>query len=224
MKQTLLLIDDEERMLDLLSLYLTPLGYTCVKKSSAHTGIEYAIHENIDLILLDVMMPEMSGWDVCTEIKKEKDIPIIMLTARADKQDIVTGLTMGADDYITKPFDEEILVARIEAVLRRSGRKKRLQFNDLMLNSDSFEVHYQDKELLLTKKEFGLLQLFLSNPNKVYSRENLIYSVWNNELNIEDRTVDSHVRNLRDKLRKANVPVEKHLKTVWGVGYKWLDV
>ncbi|MED1563571.1 XRE family transcriptional regulator [Alkalihalobacillus alcalophilus ATCC 27647 = CGMCC 1.3604] len=224
MNQTLLLIDDEERMLDLLSLYLSPLGYTCVKKSSARTGIEYAIHQNIDLILLDVMMPEMSGWDVCTEIKKEKDIPIIMLTARTDKQDILTGLTMGADDYITKPFDEEILVARIEAVLRRSGRKKQLQFKGLMLNNDSFEVHYQDKELLLTKKEFALLQLFLSHPNKVYTRENLISSVWNNELNIEDRTVDSHVRNLRDKLRQANVPVEKYLKTVWGIGYKWLDV
>ena len=131
----ILLVDDETRMLDLLSLYLTPKGYKCIKMSSALKAIRYLEEESADMILLDVMMPEMDGWEACREIRKNWDIPIIMLTARSEKNDIVKGLKMGADDYISKPFDEDELTARIDAVLRRQiGQKGLTDFNGLSLN------------------------------------------------------------------------------------------
>lgn len=220
--KTILLVDDETRMLDLISLYLTPQGYNCVKSTSGADALLYLESHSADLVLLDVMMPEMDGWTVCREIKKFWDIPIIMLTAKSEKPDIIKGLNIGADDYILKPFDEEELVARIEAVLRRSKTGgKTLIFKGLMLKEDSFELLFQNKEILLTPKEFSMMKLFLGNPNKVFSREHLIGSVWGYGVSIEDRTIDSHVRNLREKLRKAGFPADEHLLTVWGVGYKW---
>ncbi|MBN8202797.1 response regulator transcription factor (plasmid) [Cytobacillus firmus] len=220
--KTILLVDDESRMLDLLALYLTPLGYNCVKKSSAGDAITFIETNPADLILLDVMMPEMDGWTACKEFKKIKDIPIIMLTARSEKPDIVKGLKIGADDYILKPFDEEELVARIEAVLRRTTTEEEIiSFNGLLLKPDSYELFFEDKEILLTPKEFAMVQLFINNRNKVFSRDHLIESVWGYGVSIEDRTIDSHVRNIREKLRKAGFPADEFLLTVWGVGYKW---
>jgi DNA-binding response OmpR family regulator len=209
-------------MLDLLALYLTPLGYKCVKKSSAVDAITYIETNHADLILLDVMMPEMDGWTACKEFKKIRDIPIIMLTARSEKPDIVKGLKIGADDYILKPFDEEVLVARIEAVLRRTTTEEEfLSFKGLLLKPASYELYFEDKEILLTPKEFAMVQLFISNRNKVFSRDHLIESVWGYGVSIEDRTIDSHVRNIREKLRRAGFPADEFLLTVWGVGYKW---
>lgn len=221
---TILLIDDETRMLDLLSLYLTPLGYKCVKQTSALDAISYLDGNHADLILLDVMMPEMDGWEACREIRKHWDIPVIMLTARSEKPDIVKGLKIGADDYITKPFDEEELIARIEAVLRRnSGKSPILSFKGLNLNMDSYDLQYNGTFIPLTPKEFSLLNLFLLNRNKVFTREHLISNIWGYGVSTEDRTIDSHVRNLRDKLRKAGFGADDYLITVWGVGYKWLE-
>ncbi|MEK3822155.1 response regulator transcription factor [Cytobacillus sp. FSL W8-0315] len=220
--KTILLVDDESRMLDLLALYLTPIGYNCVKKSSAIEAIRFIESQPADLILLDVMMPEMDGWKACKELKKVRDIPIIMLTARSEKPDIVKGLKLGADDYILKPFDEEELVARIEAVLRRTAKEDEfIAFKGLLLKPDSYELYYEDKEVLLTPKEFAMVQLLISNRNKVFSRDHLIESVWGFGVSIEDRTIDSHVRNIREKLRKAGFPADDYLLTVWGVGYKW---
>ncbi|MBT2691312.1 response regulator transcription factor [Bacillus sp. ISL-47] len=220
--KTILLVDDESRMLDLLALYLTPLGYNCVKKSSAIDAITFIESQPADLILLDVMMPEMDGWTACREIKKIRDIPIIMLTARSEKPDIVKGLKIGADDYILKPFDEEELVARIEAVLRRTKSEEEIiSFKGLLLKQNSYELYFEDKEILLTPKEFAMMELFLNNRNKVFSRDHLIESVWGYGVTIEDRTIDSHVRNIREKLRKAGFPADEFLLTVWGVGYKW---
>lgn len=221
---TILLVDDETRMLDLLSLYLTPLGYTCIKKTSAIEAISYLEDHDADLVLLDVMMPEMDGWEACSEIRKHWNIPVIMLTARSEKPDVVRGLKGGADDYITKPFDEGELVARIEAVLRRhSVSSPLLTFKDLKLNMDSYEVQFNGTLIPLTPKEFALLSLFLQNRNKVFTREHLISTIWGYGVNTEDRTIDSHVRNLRDKLRKSGFGVDDYLSTVWGVGYKWID-
>ncbi|AND42916.1 MAG: response regulator transcription factor [Bacillota bacterium] len=222
--KTILLVDDETRMLDLLALYLMPLGYNCVKKRSAIDAILYLESHPVDLILLDVMMPEMDGWTACKEIKKFRDIPIIMLTARSEKPDIVKGLKIGADDYILKPFDEEELLARIEAVLRRTQSEEGiLSFKGLVLKPNSYELLFEDKEILLTPKEFAMMGLFLGNRNKVFSRDHFIVSVWGDRVSIEDRTIDSHVRNLRDKLRKVGFPADDHLQTVWGVGYKWTE-
>lgn len=220
----ILLIDDETRMLDLLALYLTPNNYKCIKMTSALDGIKFLESEKVDLVLLDVMMPEMDGWDACREIRKQWDIPIIMLTARSEKIDVIRGLKIGADDYITKPFDEEELIARIEAVLRRKqGHSGMVAFQGLKLNEGSFEASFLDKPIQLTPKEFSLLSLFLQNRNKVFSRDHLLTTIWGYTVATEDRTIDSHVRNLRDKLRKTGFPVDEYLTTVWGVGYKWMD-
>lgn len=220
---TILLVDDETRMLDLLNLYLAPAGYKCIKKTSAVDAIGFLEENHADLVLLDVMMPEMDGWDACKELRKHWDIPIIMLTARSEKADIVKGLKMGADDYISKPFDEEELLARIEAVLRRNSvASPMISFNGLILNTDSYEVKFNDTVIPLTPKEFSLLNLFLQNLNKVFTREHLISTIWGYGVTTEDRTIDSHVRNLRDKLRKAGFSADDYLSTVWGVGYKWL--
>lgn len=220
----ILLVDDETRMLDLLSLYLTPRGYSCIKMTSALAAIRYLETDKADIILLDVMMPDLDGWEACKEIRKNWDIPIIMLTARSEKMDIVKGLKIGADDYISKPFDEDELIARIEAILRRKkGQKGRIAFNGLNLNEDSFEVTYNVKNVPLTPKEFSLLGIFLQNRNKVFTREHLLTTIWGYTAATEDRTIDSHVRNLRDKLRKTGFPVDEYLTTVWGLGYKWMD-
>jgi DNA-binding response OmpR family regulator len=220
----ILLVDDESRMLDLLSLYLTPKGYQCIKRTSAAEAIQYLLEDKADLLLLDVMMPEMNGWEACAAIRKESDIPIIMLTARSEKLDIIKGLNMGADDYISKPFDEDELIARIEAVLRRKqGPGGLVFFNELSLNEDSFQVSYKQHPISVTPKEFSLLALLLKNKNKVFTRVHLLTTIWGYAALTEDRTVDSHVRNLRDKLRKAGFPVDDYLTTVWGVGYKWMD-
>lgn len=220
----ILLVDDETRMLDLLSLYLIPRGYSCIKMTSALAAIRYLETDKADIILLDVMMPDLDGWEACKEIRKNWDIPIIMLTARSEKMDIVKGLKIGADDYISKPFDEDELIARIEAILRRKKRQKgRITFNGLNLNEDSFEVTYNVKNVPLTPKEFSLLGIFLQNRNKVFTREHLLTTIWGYTAATEDRTIDSHVRNLRDKLRKTGFPVDEYLTTVWGLGYKWMD-
>ncbi|MDP4162900.1 MAG: response regulator transcription factor [Bacillota bacterium] len=220
----IVIVDDEIRMLDLLSLYLSPKGYQCIKKLSAYEAITYLTESEADLILLDVMMPEMDGWEACSEIRKHWDIPIIMLTARSEKIDVIKGLKIGADDYITKPFDEEELIARIEAVLRRHNNKETIiHFKDLTLNQSSYEVTHQIESIPLTPKEFALLALFLQNRNKVFSREHLLSSIWGYSVTTEDRTIDSHVRNLRDKLRKTGFRVDDYLTTVWGQGYKWSD-
>lgn len=221
--KSILIVDDEQQMLDLIALYLSPLGYNCKKISSAMDALLYLESNTVDLILLDLMMPDMDGWEACIEIKKYWDTPIIMLTARTDKKDVVKGLNTGADDYISKPFDGEELVARIEAVLRRKGNRSELiQFDGLTLDQESFELHYQMKNIPLTPKEFALMKLFLQNHNKVFTRDHLIHSIWGHGVETEDRTIDSHIRNLRDKLRKAGFPSEEYLLTVWGVGYKWI--
>lgn len=220
--KTILLVDDEQRMLDLLSLYLTPIGYSCIKKMSGLDALAYLETNHADLILLDVMMPEMDGWETCREIKSFCDIPIIMLTAKSDKPDIVKGLKIGADDYILKPFDEDELIARIQAVLRRGKSfDPELSFQGLTLKKDSFELLYNQELIPTTPKEFSMMELFLTYPNKVFSREHLIASVWGYGVSIEDRTIDSHVRNLREKLRQAGFPADNYLLTVWGIGYKW---
>ncbi|MFD2216157.1 response regulator transcription factor [Metabacillus endolithicus] len=222
---TILLIDDEQRMLNLLSLYIEPYGYTCFKKNSGPEGLELLRHQKVDIVILDIMMPEMDGWTTCEKIRENSDVPIIMLTARSEKEDIVKGLKKGADDYLVKPFNEEELLARIEAIMRRTSRTTKseeiIKFEGLLINQSTYQVTFQEKEIVLTPKEYALLGLFLENQNKVFSREHLLSTIWGLKAETEDRTIDSHIRNMREKLRQANFPVEKYLKTVWGVGYKW---
>lgn len=222
---TILLVDDETRMLDLLCLYLTPYGFKCIKAESGKKALTYLEKENVDIVILDVMMPEMDGWTTCKNIREFSEVPIIMLTARSETVDVIKGLKYGADDYVAKPFHEAELLARIEALLRRTTDANEnshiLVFNGLEWNSQSVELNYHNKSILVTPKEFALIGLFLKNPHKVYSRDHLLTAIWGLTTNIDDRTVDSHIRNLREKLRNVGFPIDIHLLTVWGIGYKW---
>ncbi|WP_031546311.1 response regulator transcription factor [Salinicoccus luteus] len=217
-----LLVDDEERMLELLSLYLSPYGYNCKKALGAKEGLEYIGQERFDIVLLDIMMPDIDGWQVCREIREHSDVPIIMVTAREQKTDIVKGLKLGADDYITKPFDEEELTARMDALLRRVEPASRVEVDGLLWDEERFKLSYKGQHIKLTPKEFSLLGLLMEHPGRVYSREHLIDLVWGIYSETEGRTVDSHVRNIREKIREAGFPIDDYFHTVWGVGYKWV--
>lgn len=218
-----LLVDDEKRMLELVALYLKPHNYLCLKAQSGREALALLEEEPADLVILDVMMPEMDGWDVCREIRRFSNVPIIMLTAREQEEDIVKGLRLGADDYMTKPFGEEELLARMEALLRRSGPVNRLETDGLVWDEDRFELAYRGEPIRLTPKEFAMLGLLMKHPNKVFERERLLELIWGFNSETEGRTVDSHVRNIREKVRHSGFPIDDHFLTVWGIGYKWVN-
>ncbi|WP_156288451.1 response regulator transcription factor [Oceanobacillus salinisoli] len=217
-----LLIDDEKRMLDLLALYLRPHQYICKKAMGAKEALEYFKKETFNIVLLDIMMPEINGWELCKEIRSFSDVPIIMVTAREQKDDIVKGLKLGADDYITKPFDEEELLARMEALLRRTNPTDNIEINGLLWDEKRYELSYHKKLIKLTPKEFAMIGYLIKNPNQVFTREQLIDLIWGYHSKTEGRTVDSHVRNMREKIRQEGFPIDEHFITVWGVGYKWV--
>ncbi|MCJ1907540.1 response regulator transcription factor [Planococcus ruber] len=221
--QKVLLVDDEKRMLDLVALYLKPHHYLSTKALGPFEALRYLDKETYDLILLDVMMPEMDGWELCREIRKVSDVPIIMLTAREQQEDIIKGLKLGADDYVTKPFNEGELLARMEALLRRRAPKKSIEVKGLFWDEDRFELSYQNQSIKLTPKEFLMLGQLLKNPDKVFSRDQLIQLVWGFDSETEGRTIDSHVRNVREKIRQVGFPIDDHFLTVWGIGYKWVN-
>lgn len=220
MKQVLL-VDDEKRMLDLLELYLKPHGYLCQKALGANEALASLEMETFDIVLLDIMMPEMDGWELCREIRKFSDVPIIMLTAREQQQDIIKGLNLGADDYITKPFNEGELLARMEALLRRRTPNNRIEVDGLLWEEERFELTYQKHAIKLTPKEFLMVGHLMKHPNKVFTREQLIELIWGFDSETEGRTIDSHVRNVREKIRHAGFPIDDYFITVWGIGYKW---
>ncbi|RDI45862.1 response regulator transcription factor [Falsibacillus pallidus] len=219
--KNILLVDDEVKMLNLLELYLTPNGFNCLKANSGSQAIEYLTEKQVDAVLLDIMMQGMDGWETCEEIRKFSDIPIIMVTARDNKADMIYGLNSGSDDYITKPFDEDILIARLNAVLRRTHSANEIIFNELIWNEAKHTVLVNGKDLTFTPIEFSLLGLFLGNQDIVLSRDQLINNIWGFDSEIEDRTVDSHIRNIREKLRKVGFQIDEHLATLYGIGYQW---
>ncbi|QCR32547.1 response regulator transcription factor [Lysinibacillus sp. SGAir0095] len=222
--QTALLIDDEKRMLDLVELFLKPYGIQCLKETSGKNALEILRNEVVDFVLLDIMMPQMDGWDVCKAIREFSNVPIIMLTARTDKTDLVKGLNHGADDYITKPFDDRELIARVNALLRRTTKDektKNITNNGFVLDIERYSLQYFEKKVQLTLKEFYIMKALLSRPNKTFTREELLNIAWEYETETDIRTVDSHIRNLREKLKMSGFPTDEFLKTVWGIGYKW---
>ncbi|MBH0157194.1 MAG: response regulator transcription factor [Bacillota bacterium] len=219
----ILIVDDEQRMVDLISLYLKPYNFEIVKSYSGNQAIEIIKKEKIHLVLLDVMMPDIDGWETIKLIREWLQVPIIMLTARNEKMDIVKGLRLGADDYITKPFDEEVLLARIEAVLRRSQQENEEDYGieGLIIEKKRHYISYNNQSIILTPKEFEMIYLLIKFPRRVFNREQLIEIIWGMESETEGRTIDSHVRNIREKFRKAGFPIDNYFKTVWGLGYKW---
>ncbi|ARF16075.1 DNA-binding response regulator [Sporosarcina sp. P3] len=222
--KTILLVDDEQRMLDLLELFLSPHGYRCLQATDGQQALELFQKEDIHLVLLDVMMPGMDGWEVCRRLRELSNVPVILLTARSDKSDVVKGLDQGADDYITKPFDERELTARVRVALRRTGdetQSKTIHEGPFTLDLESYSILYDTQEVRLTLKEFYIIEAMMTRPNRTFTREDLLQVAWEYDTYTEVRTVDSHIRNLRDKLRKSNFPIEEILVTVWGIGYKW---
>lgn len=223
--RTILLIDDEKRMLDLIELFLIPHEFRCIKETNGQAAIETLKHEKINLVLLDIMMPEIDGWEVCRQIREFSDVPVIMLTARSDKLDLVKGLDTGADDYITKPFDEGELVARVKALLRRipadESDAEKIIYGDYKLDKETYSLQFNDLKVQLTLKEFYIVEALILRPNKTFTREQLLFSAWEYNTYTDIRTVDSHIRNLREKLKTAGFPSDEFLQTVWGIGYKW---
>lgn len=224
--KTILLVDDEQRMLDLLELFLMPKGYKCIKAKSGEDALEILDEEEIHLVILDVMMPFMDGWKTCKEIRIRTVVPILMLTARTDKSDIVKGLNFGADDYLTKPFDDQELLARVNALFRRVSNdqveeQKIIKYEDYELDTQSYTLNFQNKHVALTMKEYKIIEALISQPKRTFTRDQLLFLAWDYHSTTDIRTVDSHIRNLRDKLKNAGFSTDQFLHTVWGIGYKW---
>jgi len=222
---TVLIVEDEKNISDLLTLYLKKEGYTVHTAADGGQGLSLFRTLKPDLVLLDLMMPVMDGWAVCKAIRAESQTPIIMLTAKSETDDKVAGLKIGADDYITKPFEMKEVLARIEAVLRRSEpaapetAARRLSFDKLTIDMDAFELTVDGKKVDTPPKEMELLFYLASSPNRVYTRNQLLDEVWGFDYFGDSRTVDVHVKRLREKLE--GISAEWNLKTVWGVGYKF---
>ena len=223
--ERILVADDDLNICELLRLYLEKEGYEVVM---AHDGEEAVAHFEADkpsLILLDIMMPKLDGWQVCREIRKKSDCPIIMLTAKGETFDKVLGLELGADDYVVKPFETKEIVARIKAVLRRSApaaagaEVKEVAYDKLTVNMTRYELKVDGKVVDAPPKELELLFHLASNPNRVYTRDQLLDEVWGFEYYGDSRTVDVHIKRLREKLE--GISDQWSLKTVWGVGYKF---
>ena len=224
MAKTVLIVEDDRNIADLLRLYLEKEGYTVVIAPDGMRGVEQFRTVHPSLVLLDVMLPGLDGWGVCRAIRAESQTPIIMLTAKSETEDKVNGLKQGADDYITKPFEMKEVLARIEAVLRRSGiepekSRRRLEFDKLTIDMDAFELTVDGKKVPTPPKEMELLYHLASTPNRVYTRNQLLDEVWGFDYFGDTRTVDVHIKRLREKLE--GVSDQWDLKTVWSVGYKF---
>ena len=222
---SVLIVEDDPNIRELLQLYLEKDGYAVTLASDGGQGLAKFRAIKPNLVLLDVMMPVMDGWAVCKAIRAEGNTPVIMLTAKGETDDKVTGLKAGADDYITKPFEMKELLARIEAVLRRTDRSaednksRRLVFDKLVIDMDAFELTVNGKKVDTPPKEMELLFYLASSPNRVYTRNQLLDEVWGFDYFGDSRTVDVHVKRLREKLE--GISEKWSVKTVWGVGYKF---
>ncbi len=219
-----LVVEDDTNIAELLRLYLEKDGFDVLLAHDGQKGIDLALAEKPDIMLLDIMLPVKSGWQVCREVRKSSKMPIIMLTAKGETFDKVSGLEMGADDYITKPFEVKELLARIHAVLRRfepedGDEKRRLTFDKLVIDLDSYELIVDGKKIDTPPKEMELLYHLASSPNRVFTRNQLLDEVWGFDYFGDSRTVDVHIKRLREKLEGASD--QWSLKTVWGVGYKF---
>ncbi|MBE7043942.1 MAG: response regulator transcription factor [Ruminococcaceae bacterium] len=220
----ILIVDDDANISELIRLYLEKEGFQTVCAANGKIAMDKFKMENPALIILDIMMPEIDGWQVCREIRKTSEVPIIMLTAKGETFDKVLGLELGADDYMVKPFETKELVARVKAVLRRYESKdveqdKEISFQNISVNLSNYELKLKEKIIEIPPKELELLYYLASNPNRVFTREQLLEEVWGFDYFGDSRTVDVHIKRLREKLE--GIEGNWQLKTVWGVGYKF---
>lgn len=226
----ILVVDDEERIRRLLRMYLEKEGYTIEEAEDGESALHLALEKDYDLILLDLMLPGIDGIEVCERLRHQKSTPIIMLTAKGEEINRVHGFEVGTDDYVVKPFSPREVIYRVKAVLRRSSATAYLSseavssnnivFPDLVIEHDAHRVTAGGEEVSLTPKEYELLHYLAVSPDKVFSRENLLKDVWNYEFFGDLRTVDTHVKRLREKLNKVSPQAATMITTVWGVGYK----
>lgn len=222
-----MVVEDDNDINGLLCNILSKKGYDVRGAFSGSEALMCIEQFQYDLILLDLMLPGASGEEIINKIRKDKIMPIIVISAKITQDDKINALKLGADDYITKPFDINEVLARVESQLRRykkfsnaeSNDGSKIEYNDLVLDKESKQVFINDKEISLTVREFRILELLMSNPNKVFTRANIFESVWDNEFLGDDNTVNVHVSNLRSKLSKADKDSE-YIKTVWGIGFK----
>ena len=223
-KEKILVVDDEKNICDLLRMYLEKEGYSVVMAHNGVDAVSMFNSENPDLVLLDIMLPQLDGWQVCREIRKTSEKPIIMLTAKDEVFDKVLGLELGADDYVTKPFDTKEMIARIKAVLRRTSAVKEVDFKEvkydkLSVNLTNYEMKVDGVVVDTPPKELELIYYLASNPDRVFPRAQLLDDVWGFDYYGDSRTVDVHIKRLRDKLK--GVSDEWELRTIWSVGYKF---
>ena len=222
-KIKIMVVDDDSHIAELISLYLNKEGYETKEVRNGRKAVQEFTAYAPYLVLLDLMLPEMDGYQVCREIRKISAVPIIMLTARGETFDKVLGLELGADDYIVKPFDPKELVARVKAVLRRYDNKdgdvqRQIVLPNLTINHTNYTVTYHGRELELPPKEFELLHFLATHPGQVFTREQLLDRLWGYEFMGDTRTVDVHIKRIREKMTNEDV---WSIKTVWGVGYKF---
>ncbi len=222
--QKILIVDDDTNICELLRLYIEKEGYSTVLAHDGMQAIEQFNKEQPNLVLLDIMLPKLDGWQVCREIRKTSDCPIIMITAKGEVFDKILGLELGADDYVVKPFEAKEVVARVRAVLRRMGTNdenaiKEVNWDKLSINLTNYELKVNGVAIDTPPKEMELLYHLASNPNKVYTRDQLLDQVWGFEYYGDSRTVDVHVKRIREKI--DGVSDKWELRTVWGVGYKF---
>ncbi|UOF92328.1 response regulator transcription factor [Fodinisporobacter ferrooxydans] len=225
----ILAVDDEWNMRNLIRIYLTKNGFHITEAKNGHEAIDLLETHSFDLMILDVMMPDMNGWEICAKVRETSQIPILMVTARTETKDKVYGLMTGADDYVVKPFDAEELMARVFALLRRSNAleianlqqiPQMIAHQELVMDPERRQVTVNDHPIELTIKEFDVLVLLAEHPQRVFSREAILERIWGADYSGGERTVDTHVKNVRLKLRDGGLSYSP-IQTVWGIGYKF---
>lgn len=229
--EKILVVDDEDRIRTLLRLYLEREGYEVEEAEEGNGAYEKICNQEYDLLILDIMLPGMDGWEICAKVRKEKTLPIILLTAKGEEENRIQGFELGADDYVVKPFSPREVVMRVKALLKRSSATAYLQtdnqssnvliFPDIIIDDDAHSVHIDGHEVGLTPKEYDLLFYMAKKPEKVFSREELLKEVWEYDFFGDLRTVDTHVKRLREKIGRVSTEAEQRIATVWGVGYKF---
>jgi DNA-binding response OmpR family regulator len=227
-KEPVLIIEDDQNTAALVSLYLDKEGFKSIIAHDGRQGLELAGRHNPVLVVLDLMLPQIDGWEVCRELRKRSDVPILMLTARGDEIDRVAGLTLGADDYVVKPFSPRELVARVKAILRRGrmdpgAEQSVLAHGDLMLDREKRKLNVDDRQVFLTPNEYALLEALMSRPGKTFTRDELLEHLYpNGEAYVIDRVIDVHIGKLRQKIEK-DPGNPRHILTVHGIGYQFAE-
>ena len=224
----ILVVDDEWNMRNLLRIYLMKEGFEVKEAATGNEALSLAKQQPFDAILLDVMMPDMDGWQVCKKIREHSQVPILMLTARSETKDKVHGLGIGADDYLTKPFESEELIARVYSLIRRYTISKWSEPQEIKLHYLELSIHPEGRDVLIhnqpvdfTQKEFDLLLTLAQNKHRAFSREELVERLWGHDYQGESRVIDTHVKNIREKAHKAGLSYNP-VQTVWGIGYKFI--